>query len=86
MLKQAFPDEPQQDLDAVASVLQQFESRDQSSTVFRYPIDGDSLASVAAGERIDILQVGDTANGVINLLDAFASTMRDYLGNVSNDG
>ncbi len=84
VIEKVWPRGPKHDLDAVSDVLIQFEKRDPSSTVFRYPVNKDGCASFLVSERIDILNFGEVANRVISLLDACSSGFRESLQNMQN--
>lgn len=79
IIERVWPDGPKQDLEAVGEVLDQFEARDPTSTVFRYPVTKEGLASLSASERIDICNFAEVANRVFSLLDSCASGFSDYL-------
>jgi len=54
IIEKVWPDGPKQDLKAVTDVLQQFEFKDPTSTLFRYPITKDGNASFLRNERMNI--------------------------------
>jgi len=81
IIEDVWPDGPKQDLDAVGTVLDQFEARDPNSTVCRYPVTKEGRASLSVNERIDIRNFAEVVNGVLALLDGCACEFSEYLQN-----
>jgi hypothetical protein len=67
LLAEAFPDEPQQDFDAVSDYVRQFSEVDPISTSFRYPEDKSGAPSVPGLKHINLASL----RGMVDRLDSF---------------
>lgn len=79
MIEEVWPDGKKEDLEAVSAVLSQFESRDPSSTLFRYPLTKDGQVPFTHHENIDIGNFSTVIERVFAFLDSCASAFQTYL-------
>lgn len=73
IIEEVWPHGSKEDLEAAGALLEQFETRDPNSTVFRYPVTKEGLPAHSSSEHIHIGNFAKVANGVLSLLDGCAS-------------
>lgn len=79
IIEEVWPGGSKEELDAVGEMLLQFDGRDPTSTVFRYPVNTLGQPSLPDNERINIRNFSEVANRVYALLDAGCCGVTDYL-------
>lgn len=79
ILEEIWPEGAKGDLDAVESILREFDARDPRSTTFRYPVQKDGSVSLPDSERIDLRNLSEVANRTYAILDACGTGVNELL-------
>ena len=79
IIEEVWKGEPSDKLDAIGNILRQFEERDPTSTVFRYPVTREGRPSIPSNGRIDIQQFSEIASECFQFLDVCTTALGEYL-------